>query len=91
MNQRYDHQLASLKERLVTAQVREGERCTVQLQEKIQGQIADMVFCKTDSDTFYKNMLDFITVYQDGRIEVRVHRLPQKWIFQLTDTCGKRI
>lgn len=91
MNQRYDHQLASLKERMVTAQVREGERCTVQLQEKIQGQIADMVFCKTDSDTFYKNMLDFITVYQDGRVEVRVHRLPQKWIFQLTDTCGKRI
>ena len=91
MNQRYDHQLASLKERIVTAQVREGERCTVQLQEKIQGQIADMVFCKTDSDTFYKNMLDFITVYQDGRVEVRVHRLPQKWIFQLTDTCGKRI
>lgn len=91
MNQRYDHQLASLKERMVTAQVREGERCTVQLQEKIQDQIADMVFCKTDSDTFYKNILDFITVYQDGRVEVRIHCLPQKWIFQLTDTCGKRL
>lgn len=91
MNQRYDHQLASLKERMVTAQVREGERCTVQLQEKIQDQIADMVFCKTDSDTFYKNMLDFITVHQDGRVEVRIHCLPQKWIFQLTDTCGKRL
>ena len=90
MNRRYDNQLASLQERLDTAQAREGESRTIQLQQKIQGQITDIVSCKIDSDVFYRNMLDFITVYQDGRAEVRVYCLPQKWMFQLTDTCGKR-
>jgi len=90
MNRRYDNQLASLQERLDTAQAREGKSRTIQLQQKIQGQITDIVSCKIDSDVFYRNMLDFITVYQDGRAEVRVYCLPQKWMFQLTDTCGKR-
>ncbi len=83
MNRRYDNQLASLQERLDTAQAREGESRMNQLQQKIQEQVMDMVFCKIDGDAFYRSMLDSMTVYRNGYIEIHIAFLEQRAIFKI--------
>ena len=82
MNGRYDSQLTSLQQQLEAVQSRE-QTCwdPDRLRADLEKRIADIVSCRMDSEVFYKTVLDHMTVYRDGRIEVRLHLLPQTWVF----------
>ncbi len=77
MNERYDHELNALQIRLQAAK-RLPE--TIENQE-VQKQILDIVNGLTESNAFCKNLLNTLTVYQGGRVEVRLNNLPQVWVF----------
>lgn len=82
MNERYDNQIARLNERINA--VRDREKMiydTSQLQDDVRKQVADIVSCKTDSEVFYRSLLDKMVVYHDGRVELKLNLLPQKWVF----------
>lgn len=88
LKQRYNKELAGLSERLNAAKARENMRCeNSQLQDALRKQIADIVSCKTDSEVFYKNLLDEMVVYPNGCVEVKLNFLSQKWVFTL---CSDR-
>lgn len=95
MNERYDNQLTELNERLDAVRTREKMRYdTSQLQEDVRKQVTDIVSCKTDSEVFYKNLLDKMVVYPDSRVELKLNLLPQKWVFvigQLRDLVSTGI
>lgn len=92
MNERYDSQLAGLQTRLDA--VREQEKLhydTTQLAADVRKQVAAILRGETDSEVFYKNVLEQMTVYQDGHVEVRLNLLPMKWVFVLERlACLKR-
>lgn len=82
MKERYDNQLDGLQERLQA--VKEQERSnnvTDTLKETIQKQVTDMMSGFTESEIFYKNVLDQIVVYPDRRVELKLKLLPQRWVF----------
>ena len=83
-NERYDSQLSELQTRLDA--VREQEKLhydTTQLAGEVRKQVAAILRGETDSEVFYKNVLDQMTVCRDGHVEVRLNLLPMKWIFVL--------
>lgn len=84
MNERYDKQIGELQERLKT--VKAGEQIhyeTGSLKSDVRKQVTDMVSGLTESEIFYKNVLDEMVVYPDQHVEVKLNLLPQKWIFVL--------
>lgn len=84
MNERYDKQIGELQERLET--IKASERIcyeTDSLKSDIRKQVTDMVSGLTESEVFYKNVLEQMVVYPDQRVEVKLNLLPQKWIFVL--------
>ena len=56
------------------------------LKGDIRKQVTDMAEGLTESEVFYKNVLDQMVVYPNQRVELKLNFLPQKWIFVL----GKR-
>ena len=84
MKERYDKQNEELQERLETIKAREQIHYeTDSLKSDVRRQVTDMVSGLTESEIFYKNVLDQIVVYPDQRVEVKLNLLPQKWIFVL--------
>ncbi len=84
MNERYDKQLGGLQERLDAVKARERVQYdTGSLKEDVRKQVTDMVSGLTESEIFYKNILDQMVVYSEGRVEVKLNLLPQKWTFVL--------
>lgn len=84
MNERYDTQISSLRERIAAARERESLRYDcAELFGEIKKEVAAIVSGETDSEAFYKNLLDQMVVYRDGRVEVRLNLLPFKWVFLL--------
>ncbi len=84
MNERYDRQLSDLQARLEAAREQETLRCdTTRLAGDVRKQVAAILGGETDSEVFYKNVLDQMTVCRDGHVEVRLNLLPMKWIFVL--------
>ena len=84
MNERYDSQLAGLQTRLDA--VREQEKLhydTTQLAADVRKQVGSILRGETDSEVFYKNVLEQMTVYRDGHVELRLNLLPMKWGFVL--------
>ena len=80
----YDKQLAETKKRI--PQVKEKEESVNRadaIKSDIQKQVTDMANGMTESEIFYKNILEQIVVYSDRRAEVKLKYLPQKWIFLL--------
>ena len=53
----------------------------------MQKKITAIVGGETDSEVFYKNLLDHMVVYKENKVEVCLNRLPQKWIFALEPLC----
>ena len=89
MNGRYDGLLAAMQARLEAVREREKLSCdAVQLAEDIRRQASCILSGETDSDVFYKNLLDRMVVYRDGRVEVHLNLLPMKWVF-VTEKRGK--
>ena len=84
MNERYDKQIGELQERLQAVKTREQIHYeTGSLKSDVRKQVTDMVSGLTESEIFYKNVLDQMIVYPDQRVEVKLNLLPQKWIFVL--------
>ena len=53
------------------------------LADDVRQKVKAIVCGETDSEVFYKNILDHMTVYRGGRVELRLNLLPQKWVFVL--------
>ena len=84
MNERYDQELAALEQRMQA--VREKQKLCYDassLADDIRQKVRAIVCGETDSKVFYKNILDHMTVYRGGRVELRLNLLPQKWVFVL--------
>lgn len=84
VNERYDRELDALRVKLDVAHVKEGGACGPEdLREEVEKRITDLVRGETDSEPFYKNLLDHMVVHKDRRVEVYLNLLPQKWTFIL--------
>ena len=84
MNERYDRQMAELQTRLDA--VREKEQLhydTNRLGADVRKQVNAILSGDTDSEVFYKNILDHMVVYKDCHVELRLNLLPMKWVFVL--------
>lgn len=84
MNERYDQELAALDQRMQA--VREKQKLCYDassLANDVRQKVKAIVCGETDSEIFYKNILDHMTVYRGGRVELRLNLLPQKWVFVL--------
>lgn len=84
INEKYDRQLADLQERMQPVCQRENLHYDLtQLSADVKQEVAAIVSGDTQSEVFYKNILDHLTVYHDNRVELRLNLLPQKWVFVL--------
>lgn len=84
VNERYDRELDALRVKLDAAHAKEGIAYELEaLRKDVEGQITAIVKGETDSEPFYKNLLDHMVVQKDKRVEVYLSRLPQKWMFIL--------
>ena len=84
MNERYDQELAALEQRMQA--VREKQKLCYDassLADDVRQKVKAIVCGETDSEVFYKNILDHMTVYRGGRVELHLNLLPQKWVFVL--------
>ena len=84
MNDRYDARLSALQERL--SAIREREKLcydTGQLSADVGRQVSAILSGETESEVFYKNILEQMTVYPDSHVELRLNLLPMKWVFVL--------
>lgn len=83
MNQRYDTSIASLQEKLAAIEQRQ------KLDTKSAGARRDIkaatrkIISGEKSDDFCGRLLESMTVYQDGRVEVALKLLPSRWFFLL--------
>ena len=84
VNERYDRELDALRVRLDAAHSREGVAYEPEdLRKDVERQITAIVRGETDSEIFYKNLLDHMVIHKDRRVEVYLNLLPQKWTFIL--------
>lgn len=86
VNERYDRELGALRVRLEAVRSKGAAAYETEvLREDVQKKITAIVGGETDSETFYKNLLDRMVVHKDKRVEVYLNLLPQKWTFILED------
>ena len=84
MNERYDKEISGLQTRLDAVREKEKLRYdTGQLGADVRKQVNAMLSGDTDSEVFYKNILDQMIVYKDCHVELRLNLLPIKWVFVL--------
>ena len=84
VNERYDRELDDLRNRLEAARSKACISYELEtLQNDVKKKITALVGGETDSEVFYKNLLDHMVVYRDRRVEVYLSLLPQKWTFIL--------
>lgn len=53
------------------------------LKDDVHKQVTDILSGLTDSEIFYKNVLERMVIYPNQQVEVKLNLLPQKWIFVL--------
>ncbi len=84
VNERYDRELDALRIRLDAAHSREGGAYEPEeLRKDVERQITAIVRGETDSEIFYKNLLDHMVIHKNRQVEVYLNLLPQKWTFIL--------
>jgi DNA invertase Pin-like site-specific DNA recombinase len=84
MKERYDGELSALRRRLAAARERERlARGEAGLAEDIRRQVRSVLGGEAGSEVFYRNLLEQMVVYRDGRVEVTLRLLPMKWVFAL--------
>lgn len=90
MNERYDRQMAELQAGLRAARDREQLTYdTSTLNADVKAHIGELAGREV-GESFYKFILDTITVYPDRRLEIRLNLLPQKWRFVLDSIADIR-
>lgn len=83
MNQRYDAQIAQMQEKLIAIEQRQKlDTQTAGARRDIKTAIRRIV-TEEKSDDFCGQLLDRMTVYADGRVEVALNLLPFRWFFLL--------
>ena len=84
MNKKYDGQLADLQGRLQTVRQKTALHYDLDaLKADVKREVTAIVRGDTQSEVFYKNVLDRLTVCHDSRVELRLNLLTQKWVFVL--------
>ena len=84
MNEKYDGQLADLQSRLQTVRQKAALHYDLDaLKADVKREVTAIVHGDTQSEVFYKNVLNHLTVCRDNRVELRLNLLPQKWVFVL--------
>ena len=78
LNERCERQLKALKEQLCSTSdvLAPGKR------ESIREHLCSILFCRTESGIFCKSVLNKIEIMPEGRAELSLNHLPQKWYFQ---------
>ena len=71
VNERYDRELEELWGRLAAARSKEGITCeTEELKEDVRERVTSLLNGETDSEVFYKNLLDHMVVYRENLREI---------------------
>ena len=79
-----DEQLADLNGRLQAVRQKEDLRYdTKKLAGDVRREVTAIVRGEKESEVFYKNILDRMTVFRENRVEVRLNLLTNKWVFVL--------
>lgn len=83
MNERYDASIANLQEKLTAIERRQKlDTQSTGARRDIRAAIRKIVTGEK-SDDFCGQLLDHMTVYADGRVEVSLQLLPSRWFFLL--------
>ena len=79
---KYEQQLCSLRKRLEEAQNRkENNQDSTTLRAQIQSEVAAILNGETESEVFYKTILESLTVFKDRHMELQLNWLPQVFHF----------
>lgn len=81
INERYNRELAALQTNLET--LRNCKHVGDPTLADVQQRIAAIANGESEGEAFYKNLLNYMVVYRDKRVEVHLNFLPQRWIFTL--------
>lgn len=82
MTARYEQQLNGLRQRLADAVNRkENKQDSEALRSKIQAEVTAILNGDTESEIFYKTLLQSLTVFKDRHMELRLNLLPQVFQF----------
>ena len=79
---KYEQQLCNLRKRLEEAQNRkENNQDSTTLRSQIQSEVAAILNGETESEVFYKTILESLTVFKDRHMELQLNWLPQVFHF----------
>jgi len=79
---RYGQQLSELRKRLEKAQNRKNtSQDLTALRAQIHSEVSAILEGKTESEVFYKALIQSITVFKDRHMELRLNWLPQVFFF----------
>lgn len=82
--EKYEQQLSGLLRRLDEAETRrENKQDSAAMRALIKAELAAILTGETDSEVFYKNILESLTVFKDRHMELRLNYLPQ--VFQFAE------
>ncbi len=83
MNQRCDSRIAQIQEQIDAIKKQTSlESDPPQTARDVPTAIRNIIHGDHTDDEFYGRLLDHMTVYQDGRIEVVLSQLSAKWTFK---------
>ncbi len=81
---RCESEMNRVQEKITAIKQRQSLNTDTQtLKPDIRAAITGIVSGRTADDTFYGHLLQQMTVYQDGRVEVALNLLPAKWTYVL--------
>ena len=82
MKEHYEKQLKGLQKRLEDALKRkENGQDSEALRSIIQSEVVAILSGNTESEVFYKTLLQNLTVFKDRHMELRLNHLPQVFHF----------
>lgn len=83
MKARYESRLEDLRLRLADASEKQNtQNDTEELKNTIRKEVTAVLSCETESEVFYKSILDHITVFKDRSTELRLNHLPLVFWFE---------
>ena len=84
MSDQYERQRNGIQRRLEEAEKRKARKLDPEgLRAEIQRDVAAILKGDTESEVFYKTLLQSLTVFNDRHVELRLNHLPQ--IYHFTD------
>jgi len=79
---RYEQQMSDLRKRLEEAQNRkDGKQDFTALRTQLYSEVSAILKGETESEVFYKMLLQSLTVFKDRHMELRLNHLPQVFHF----------